>query len=52
MTVLNVVGSRLVAQAQTVIVIVVISILVLFAVRHPGQHRPVAARALWIPTVP
>ena len=46
MTAVNIVGSELVANAQTVIVYIVLGILTLFAVVTPRQHAPVAAGAV------
>ena len=52
MTAVNIVGSKLVARAQTVIVYRGPRHPRPLRRRHPGQHEPVAARALRVPTVP
>ena len=52
MTGVNIVGSGLVAGAQTVIVYVVLGDLVGVRGGHAGEHHPVAAGAVEVPAVP
>ena len=51
MTGVNIVGSKLVANAQSVIVVVVVGILTVLRGGPPGQHPRVAAGAIGVPVV-